>query len=94
MTADEREDLYQFLASNWYDREENDSEIVGALVSEADPEYITESLNLIQIFLADPESTEEKSEFVRHAVWRYIPEGTDAPIEWLKKIQLLLNQTR
>ena len=62
------------------------------LVTKADPEYLNSCLELIELFLASPESYQAKSEFVRNSVWRFIPEGIDACIQrGASEVIILLN---
>jgi len=91
MKKEELEDIYQFLAGYWYDREEEDAAIVNEFVAEVDPQIAVKYADLIERFIASPESIRNKSEFIRKAVWRWFsPEEADAPIKWLEGILSLL----
>ena len=91
MINEQKEEIFQFLAGNWYSRPENDFEIVKDILRNISPEKLRHQLDLIRDYLADPVSIEDKNTFIRGSVQRYIPEGIDAPIVWLKKISHLLD---
>lgn len=92
MSDDEVESLNQFLMGNWYDREEDDDEIVQEIVSPS-PEYATGIVKILRKLLATSSSTEEnKSLFIRERVNRSLPEGTEGPLLWLASIANLLEQ--
>jgi hypothetical protein len=86
MNLEKREELYQFLASNWYDRAEDDNEIIKEIIAEERPEHISYCKVLIKEFINSNEPDEEKSKFIRKSVWRYFPEGEIPPLEWLQDI--------
>lgn len=58
MTADEQEELHQFLATNWYDRDEDDEEIVDEIVSEESPASIAGTIAFLRDLLDRPEERE------------------------------------
>src|SRR5258707_3816609 len=91
MTDVDRERLWQFLASTWYQRTEDDDAIIAELVSQ---EYLREQdLSNVRAFLDSPESVESKAAFIRGTVFRYPPPEDDptVPLRWLaamvKKIE-------
>jgi len=93
MKKEELDDIYQFLAGYWHDREEEDAAIVNEFVGEVDPQIAVKYADLIERFIASPESIRNKSDFIRKAVWRWFPpEEVDAPIKWLEGILLLLKE--
>lgn len=92
MSDSELELLNQFLLGNWYDREEDDDEIVQETVSPS-PEYVINLVQILRKFLASPSPTEEhKSLFIRERVDRVLPEGTEGPLRWLASIADQLEQ--
>lgn len=92
MSDDEIESLDQFLAGNWYDREEDDDEIIEEIVVSS-PEYATNIARVLRKLLAAPTPTEErKSAFIRERVDRVLPEGTQGPLRWLSSMADLLEQ--
>jgi hypothetical protein len=92
MTDEQLEDLFQFLTGNWYDRDEDDTTIVREFLAEAETSYIADCINLVRLFIADPEAEQVKSQFIRKSVWHYLPEEENAPIEWLKKMLSLMEK--
>jgi hypothetical protein len=93
MKKEELEDIYQFLAGYWYDREEGDAVIVNEFVGEVDPQIALKYVDLIERFIESPESIQNKSDFIRRAVWRWFPlEEVNAPIKWLEGILSLLKE--
>lgn len=90
LTTEEWQDLYQFLAGYWYDREDDDVAIVQEFVNDVTPELRAKYTQLIRKFVVSPDSIQTKLDFIRKSVWRWFPSDTDAPINWLKEILLLL----
>jgi hypothetical protein len=90
MTADERETIFQFLAGNWYDREEEDDEIVAEYVNLATPEEARQAAAAVAAALGRVEDRGELAALVRRAAWRWFPDETEAPIAWLREVRGLL----
>ncbi len=92
MTKKELEDIYQFLAAYWYDREEDDMSIVNEFVRDVTSERLEYQVRLLKQFTDSIDSKQFTSDFIRRAAWRYFPPEIDAPINWLKGIILLLEE--
>jgi hypothetical protein len=93
MQKEELDEIYQFLAGYWYDREEDDAAIVNEFVGEVDPQIAVKYVDLIERFMASSEPKQNKADFIRRAVWRWFPpEEVDAPIKWLEGILSLLKE--
>lgn len=93
MSDSELKLLNQFIAGNWYDREEDDDEIIRNRVARASLESTSNLVQILRKFLAAPSPTEEnKSLFIRERVNRVLPEGTEGPLRWLASMADLLEQ--
>jgi hypothetical protein len=88
------EDIFQFLAGNWYSRPENDHEIVEEIVDRYPSDKLRQQLDCLRRFMAGPGSRSSKSAFIRRSVERYIADKQDdAPLEWLNLIVSLLEKS-
>lgn len=93
MLNQEIEEIFQFLAGNWYSRPENDLEIVEEVVENISPDKLHQQIELIRYYLSSSESPVDKDTFIRKSVQRYIPEGLNASIDWLNGIIHFLEQS-
>lgn len=92
MTEDE--EIFQFLAGNWYSRPENDLEIVEEIVQKYPSDKLRQKINRLRRFMASSASTPSKSAFIRRSVQRYIAnKPADAPLVWLNRIIFLLEKS-
>jgi hypothetical protein len=93
MPNQQKEEIFQFLAGNWYSRPENDSEIIEEIVETIGRDKIHQHIILIRHYLASSESPADKDTFIRQSVQRYIPEEVNAPLVWLNEIIQYLEQS-
>ena len=85
-----QDDLFEFLAGNWFDRPESDEAIAEEILLQEDPAYLKHSIELAHAFLEGDIPTQQKAAFLRRSVWRSFGEGDEAPLEWLRRILTLL----
>src|SRR6266403_4413473 len=93
MLNQEREEIFQFLAGNWYSRPENDLEIVKEVVDNIRPDKLRQEIDLLRHYLAGAQATASKAAFIRKSVQRYIADDDDAAIDWLNEVIRLLEQS-
>jgi hypothetical protein len=96
MTGEEEgeEEIFQFLAGNWYSRPENDLEIVEEIVDKYPSDKLRQQISCLRRFMAGPRSTPSKSAFIRRSVQRHIAnKPADAPLVWLNRILFLLEKS-
>jgi hypothetical protein len=87
-------DLFEFLAGNWFDRPESDETIAQEILLQEDQTYLQQSIGLAHAFLEGEMPTQEKAAFLRRSVWRSFGEGDEAPLDWLRQILTLLEPAR
>lgn len=85
--------LDQFLAGNWYDRPESDRTIVQEYVAMEHREYVDSTIRALADFLASSRSPQIMSDFIRQSAWRHFPEDVNAPVDWLRGIKSMLEDS-
>jgi hypothetical protein len=93
MTSTEKERLYKFLSTYWYERLESDKEIVQSILK-GNEGSISDAVYLIQQFLDSDESIQSKGIFIQGAVWRHVSGGSAGYVNWLSAILKLLEQSQ
>src|SRR4051794_14146208 len=90
LTANERTTIEQFLAGAWYDRSEDDDEIVAEWVEMASAREIMQTLNALAAVLPREEDREELAKLIRSSAWRWFRDDVEEPLSWLREVYDLL----
>ncbi len=85
MAKVEIELIWQFLASNWYDREEDDDIILDDVVNSNSHEYCLNLLRELKRYSKSNIKVDEKTAFISKAVWRYF-NNDKAALIWFRDI--------
>ncbi|MBV9359302.1 MAG: hypothetical protein JO023_27645 [Chloroflexi bacterium] len=88
MNEDHAESLFQFFAGYWYPRSATDLEILDEVEHDVGTNGLSEYVVLLQEFLdSERPSSDEKADFVRHAVRRHFAGGQDPVLDWVRQLK-------